>query len=177
MTGERNTIASDFFGRLSWLPLTALIALTVRALLQRSWERKVTEVDDYGFTTESEGHCRVFHSHDSFITNSMAVFFISGVLFYIHSEIVRECNSLDTTRRDLKIKVMNQSRKVIQCAVFQSSTILILVLSRTIVKDELELQYAVFVSVINSASIYWFIVFPLLIPAFIDEDVNLNDYE
>ena len=171
-------MSSVFIGRLSWFPLTVYIALTVRALLQKSWERKVTEADDYGFTTESEGYCLFFRTSEHIITNTLCVFFISGVLLYIHSEIVRLCNSLDSTRRALKIKVMNQSSKVIKCAVFQSSVIFILVLSRITAKDEREFQNArIIVSVINSASIYLFIVFPVLIPAFVDEDDNLDDHE
>ena len=93
---------------------------------------------------------------------------------------------MDILLRKSKANLMKQSKQVIQCTLFKSLTLLIWVVSRMIGYGNQEYATSrIIVSVMNSTSVYLFIVFPALMCTWshnnqsdsneISEGINVSD--
>ena len=187
-TGEKHCISSAVFVRTSLFPLAACIALLVRLMLRSvlSWQRVTTRVDEYGFVLESKGHCVYIDTSEQLIFDTLALFLLCGYLLYIYIQIIRAYQSMDMLLRKSKANLMKQSKQVIQCIIFNSLTLWIWVVSRMIGYGNQEYATSrIIVSVMNSTSVYLFIVFPALMCTWshnnqsdsneISEGINVSD--
>ena len=92
---------------------------------------------------------------------------------------------MEISRRDMNKNVLWQSTLVIKCTLFQCLAMTILYVGRmtNVITQDFFISRIV-VSVANSVSVYWFIVFPVLIQCFktndqdtifSNEGINVND--
>jgi len=173
-------MSSEFFGPRGWLPLAATFALVIRAFVRSvlSWERRALKIDDYGFILESKGFCDFDHVSEHISLNILAELFVNGYLLYIFVQINSIYSSMEISRRIMNKSIKWQSKLIIKCTLFQSLAMTILYVGRMIdvITQEFFISRIV-VSVVNSVSIYWIIVFPALIQCFEpnDQDTILSN--
>jgi len=174
-TGEKHCISSVFFDRKSWLPIVTCIALMLRLVLISflSWQRTTMRIDEYGFVVESKGHCVYIDISAQLVFCIFVLLLLCGVLLYIYIQIIRSYQSMDTLMRRSKFSLMKQSKQVIQCTIFKSSTLLIWLVSKMIGCGNQDYATSrIIISVINSTSVYLFIVFPALMCTWSQIDPN-----
>ena len=138
-----------------------------------SWQRTTMRVDEYGFIVESKGYCVYIDISPQAGLCILVLFLLCGFLLYIYIQIISAYQSMDMLMRRSKTSLMKQSKQVIHCTIFKSSTLLIWLVSKMIGYGNQEYATSrIIISVINSTSVYLFIVFPALMCTWSQIDPN-----
>ena len=130
-------------------------------------------VDEYGFIVESKGYCVYIDISPQVGLCILVLFLLCGFLLYIYIQIISAYQSMDMLMRRSKTSLMKQSKQVIHCTIFKSSTLLIWLVSKMIGCGNQDYATSrIIISVINSTSVYLFIVFPALMCTWSQIDPN-----